>query len=86
MKKLSLIVIALFIPALGLQAQEEPIQQEHADKESLSLFVQLDTDKDGLLSKEEAQRVENILAMFDVLDADADGLLTLSEFEALAKN
>ena len=81
MKKFALVIVALFIPALCLQAEE--VQTE---EDSLSLFAQLDEDKDGLVSKEEATRVENILAMFDALDADGDGQLTLSEFEALAKN
>jgi Ca2+-binding EF-hand superfamily protein len=76
MKKLSLITIALFLPALGLQAEED----------NLSLFTQLDADQNGLLSKEETKRVDNIAAMFDVLDANGDGQLNLSEFKALAKN
>ena len=78
-------------PAAGtvMSTDEEkpvPTVDVQTEGQSLSLFAQLDENKDGLLTKEEAQRVENILAMFEVLDADQDGQLTLSEFEAIAKN
>lgn len=43
-------------------------------------FARADTDGDGKLSREEAQRFPEIAARFDELDRDHDGFLSLIEF------
>ncbi|MBL4630688.1 MAG: hypothetical protein JKY14_05845 [Paraglaciecola sp.] len=56
---------------------------------SLSVFAQseemsvhpLDTDKDGLISIDEAKSDVTLSALFTELDVDQDGYLSLSELE-----
>ena len=43
-------------------------------------FARADTDGDGKLSRDEAQRFPEIAARFDELDSDRDGFLSLIEF------
>lgn len=46
------------------------------------MFVQLDRNSDGKISKEEAKRSAEIQAMFDTLDVDRDGSLSAAEWDA----
>jgi len=70
MKKLPLLVVALFLPALVVQA------------EAKGVFNQLDTDANGLVSKEEAKAMPELLAAFERLDKDGDKQLSPKEFAA----
>lgn len=72
MRKLMLLVVVLFIPAVIL----------HATGKTLPLFDQLDVDRNGLLSKEEAKKVRALAEVFDELDKNGDHYLSISEFEA----
>jgi Ca2+-binding EF-hand superfamily protein len=51
-----------------------------ADEE---LFMQLDTNKDGLISIEEAASDSTVTAKFTELDSDKDGFLSAEEFDSL---
>ena len=48
-------------------------------------WADLDTDKDGALSKEEVATVPALTQVFDDADADADGKLTADEYKAHAQ-
>lgn len=51
------------------------------DREAIeAAFARADTNGDGKLSREEAQRFPEIAARFDALDANHDGFLSLLEF------
>ena len=51
------------------------------DREAIeAAFARADTNGDGKLSREEAQRFPEIAARFDELDSDHDGFLSLIEF------
>ena len=51
------------------------------DREAIeAAFARADTDGDGRLSRDEAQRFPEIAARFDELDEDRDGYLSLVEF------
>ena len=51
------------------------------DREAIEAAVtRADTNGDGKLSREEAQRFPEIAARFDELDTDRDGFLSLIEF------
>ena len=51
------------------------------DREAIeAAFTRADTNGDGKLSREEAQRFPEIAARFDELDTDHDGFLSLIEF------
>ena len=67
--------LALALPAAaGLSA---------VDREAIeAAFARADTNGDGKLSREEAQRFPEIAARFDELDRDHDGFLSLIEFSA----
>lgn len=51
------------------------------DREAIeAAFARADTNGDGKLSREEAERFPEIAARFDELDTDHDGFLSLLEF------
>jgi len=45
------------------------------------LFTQLDINKDGYLTKEEAKRSAEVTSSFTTLDADRDGKVSANEFK-----
>jgi hypothetical protein len=76
MKKLLIVsAAALFIPAMAA----------HAGDAEVAAFNQLDTDKSGMLSQEEAKAFPDLATIFSDLDLDQDSELTLDEFEAFSK-
>ena len=61
-------------------------QQSAVDREAIeAAFARADTNSDGKLSRDEAQRFPEIAARFDELDRDRDGFLSFAEFAAGAK-
>jgi len=46
------------------------------------VFLRVDTNRDGSLTRAEAQAITNARLDFEALDANKDGLLSRSEFEA----
>ena len=51
------------------------------DREAIeAAFARADSNADGKLSRDEAQRFPEIAARFDELDKDRDGFLSLIEF------
>lgn len=46
-------------------------------------FIQLDTDSDGRISKDEAKADPRIAKRFQEADANGDGYLTLDEFSTV---
>lgn len=59
------------LPATGWTAQQ-----------AAEVFLRVDTNRDGSLSRAEAQSITNARLNFEELDANKDGLLSRSEFEA----
>jgi Ca2+-binding EF-hand superfamily protein len=75
MKKLLISAAVILLPVMSVQAANEEI----------ALFNQLDADKNGLVSQEEAQTHPDLGVLFNELDADEDGQLSTQEFKALIK-
>ncbi|MEM5528553.1 EF-hand domain-containing protein [Gammaproteobacteria bacterium AS21] len=75
MKKLLLSAAIVLLPVMSVQAANEEI----------ALFNQLDADKNGLVSQEEAKTHPDLGVLFNELDADEDGQLSTQEFKALIK-
>lgn len=69
------IAAALVISAPAQAATEKIIESE--------VFAALDTDGDGYLSMQEAEKSEVVKAGFKNFDADQNGKLDLNEFTAL---
>jgi EF hand/EF-hand domain pair len=46
-------------------------------------FEMIDTDKDGVVSKQEAEKFPRLSAVFDRFNADRDGALNWNEFTAV---
>ncbi|AKJ32225.1 EF-hand domain-containing protein [Caldimonas brevitalea] len=89
------LLVTLGTLALGVQAQSgaavpggsaqgEVRNGEQAPKKTSiqALFVRVDENGDGKLSRDEAVRLPAISARFDEFDVDADGALSLPEFQA----
>ena len=53
-----------------------------ADARSPEMFQQLDTDRDGTITKQEARRSAEAQATFDEVDTDRDGQISLAEWNA----
>ena len=53
-----------------------------AGGDSASMFKELDRDKDGQVSKDEAKRSADVQARFDQLDSDRDGKVSMTEWNA----
>jgi len=50
-----------------------------------SMFKELDRDKDGQISKDEAKRSADVQARFDEIDADRDGKVSMNEWNSSSK-
>ncbi|MBW8850328.1 MAG: EF-hand domain-containing protein [Xanthomonadales bacterium] len=86
---------AFAAPAFAQSAEPTQAQQDAppeaaqpaTDASKALRWSDLDKDKDGKLSKSEAQPVQSLSAVFDQADANADGALTGDEYKAyLAAN
>ena len=72
LKKASLIVTALMLTASVSFAAGD-------------IATQLDADKDGFVSAQEAEIMPEVMAQFDKLDVNKDGKLDMAEMAALTK-
>jgi len=68
-----LVVTAVIFP-LGVFAGDKSTTE--------TTFKSLDTDKDGYISKQEAEANKNLVTNFKKIDADTDGKLEMSEISA----
>lgn len=55
---------------------------ETSNTQNMPSFKQLDKNKDGFVSRDEAHKSPSISARFDALDLDGDGKLSRSEMDA----
>jgi len=73
----------MLILAATLGASSVVIAADHGDHtasvDAGALFVTLDANKDGVISKDEATASEEITAKWDALDLDQDGSLSAKE-------
>ena len=75
----------MFGLALGAQAQMQPPAPDAAAKDKAAIeaaFRRADINKDGKLSRAEAEMLPSVAARFDDIDKDKKGYLTLDEFMA----
>jgi hypothetical protein len=75
-------VLVLFMPSLG-GAQTPSSVDLNKSKPLPSAFVAADINKDGQISREEAQKAKIPNLSFDAADKDKNGKLNLSEWTLL---
>ena len=68
--------------ACGAAFAQEQTAETTADTSTASIFIQLDANKDGSLSSEEAQASPVVSRSFAKADANGDGSITRDEFMA----
>ena len=78
MKKL-LIVAAVAMTTPFLAHAEAPA--DAMVETTQATFTQIDTDQDGMISKQEASSFSSVELMFDGADSNQDGALDSSEFD-----
>jgi hypothetical protein len=78
----AVLVLVLFIPILG-GAQTPSSVDLNKSKPLPSAFVAADINKDGQISREEAQKAKIPSLSFDAADKDKNGKLNLSEWTLL---
>ena len=78
----AVLVLVLFMPLLG-GAQTPSSIDLNKSKPLPSAFVAADINKDGQISREEAQKAKIPNLSFDAADKDKNGRLNLSEWTLL---
>jgi hypothetical protein len=78
----AVLVLVLFMPLLG-GAQTPSSVDLNKSKPLPSAFVAADINKDGQISREEAQKAKIPNLSFDAADKDKNGRLNLSEWTLL---
>lgn len=73
--------LAIFTVFGATASNEEETHNKVEDKSKL--FVSLDADENGSISRTEAEKNAALSALFDKLDTNQDGELSLSEFVAV---
>ncbi len=85
-RALSAITASLLIALpLGTHAQMQPAAPDAAAKDKAAIeaaFRRADINKDGKLSRAEAEMLPSVAARFDDIDKDKKGYLTMDEFMA----
>lgn len=71
--------------AQGTAPAAPAAQGSSTDAGSAAAFARADTNRDGKLSREEAQALPAVAQRFEKADADADGQLSRAEFEQAVK-
>lgn len=87
--KIKTLKTVVFILALvfGIQANAQSKNQNKQKPDFERILKKLDTNKDGLISKEEAKKGERkrLIENFDKIDSDSDGFISLEELKAMRK-
>lgn len=80
MKTINVVIAALFLaPLIAVAQSPAPADTGKANPATRS-FVVIDKNKDGHISREEAQQAGISTVNFDTADKDKDGRLNLSEW------
>lgn len=72
-------------PAKGTAPTTAPAPATGKPAEIPPLFIELDKDKDGQVSKAEAKRSAEVSARFDELDSDRSGKISVAEWQAFIR-
>jgi Ca2+-binding EF-hand superfamily protein len=74
---------ATLVVALAGAAFTVSAQAAAPDRAAIeAAFTRADTNKDGMISKDEAAKLPAIAAKFSQIDKDKDGMLNIDEFAA----
>jgi len=76
---------APFARAQGSAPAAPSTQGNSGDAGSAAAFARADKNKDGKLSREEAQALQAVAQRFDQIDADGDGAISRAEFDKAVK-
>ncbi|QID19936.1 hypothetical protein G3580_18910 [Nitrogeniibacter mangrovi] len=76
------IISLVALLAIGTMPLASPAAQTpaHPDADAPAMFKQLDQNRDGQVSKQEARRSAETQATFDRLDRNHDGAISLAEW------
>ena len=83
---LKVIAACVLVGAATVHAQTTPAMPAPANEDATAAFVRADANKDGKLSKAEAQAIPAVSQRFEQIDTDADGTITRAEYDKATKS
>ena len=75
-------VLVLGFAAQAAATDAEPSEIDYSDYDNADLFMELDVQGNGVITREEAEAHPELYEQFDELDLDGSGTLTIRELEA----